>query len=88
MVVNTSSCLYLAAFAVIFCFPDSLPVTGRTMNYTAFIVIGWTLLATVWWFMRMVMDRLGVDLYSGWSALFELQTAFCLYRRLCNGKRL
>ena len=50
--VNGLSCLYLVAFGVIFCFPNTLPVTAENMNYTIVIVTGWTLLATVWWYVK------------------------------------
>lgn len=56
MIVNGLSCLYLMAFGVIFCFPNLLPVTGANMNYTSVIVVGWTLLATIWLFCKRVTN--------------------------------
>jgi hypothetical protein len=46
LVICTAACIYLAAFAVIFCFPPTTPVIGASsMNFTPVIVGGWTLVA-------------------------------------------
>ena len=46
LIICTAACIYLAAFAVIFCFPPTLPVNGAgNMNFTGVIVGGWTLVA-------------------------------------------
>jgi hypothetical protein len=46
LIICTAACIYLAAFAVIFCFPPTVPVTGAgNMNFTSVVVGGWTLLA-------------------------------------------
>ncbi|CAG8979993.1 hypothetical protein HYALB_00005166, partial [Hymenoscyphus albidus] len=36
-VVNSVSCVYIAVFVVIFCFPYSMPVTAVNMNYSSLI---------------------------------------------------
>lgn len=51
-IVNAISCLYLAAFSVIFCFPFSLPVTAKNMNYTPVIVGAVTVAASLWWLVK------------------------------------
>lgn len=35
-----------------FCFPAVMPVEANNMNYISVIVVGYTLLAMVWWFIR------------------------------------
>ncbi len=50
--VNTISCLYIAAFVIIYCFPYSLPVTAVNMNYACFITGGISIFAAIWWFVR------------------------------------
>jgi hypothetical protein len=48
-IVNATSCAYLIAFIVIFCFPFSLPVTPQNMNYSNLIVGGLTVFVAVFW---------------------------------------
>ncbi|KAI9838406.1 MAG: hypothetical protein M1819_005675 [Sarea resinae] len=48
-VVNAVSCAYIAVFAVIYCFPYSLPVSAQNMNYSCLITGGLTLFVGAWW---------------------------------------
>lgn len=50
--VNAVSCLYIVAFAVIFCFPSSLPITAANMNYSSLIVGGLSLFVAAFWCWR------------------------------------
>ncbi len=50
--VNAVSCLYIVAFAVIFCFPPSLPTTTANMNYSSLIVGGISLFVATFWYWR------------------------------------
>ena len=77
MLVNVLSCIYLAAFTVIFCFPDSLPGNGRSASYTVFIVVGWTISVTLWWFVRRVVSRHGIEWYCSHSAGSTVCRFFC-----------
>lgn len=43
---------YIIVFAVIFCFPFSLPVSASTMNYTSLITGGLSIFVTLWWFWK------------------------------------
>ncbi|KAL9099086.1 MAG: hypothetical protein Q9163_005365 [Psora crenata] len=51
-VINGISCIYIAAFIVIFCFPFVLPVDPPTMNYNSLITGGLTLFVAAFWFWR------------------------------------
>lgn len=51
-VVNGISCLYIAVFIVIFCFPFALPVDPLTMNYNSLITGGFTLFVVAFWLWR------------------------------------
>lgn len=51
-VVNAVACLYIAAFIVIFCFPFTLPVDAKTMNYSSLITGGLTVFVGCFWFWR------------------------------------
>ena len=51
-VVNGLTCLYIAAFVVIFCFPFALPVDAQTMNYTSLITGGLTVFVGCFWFWK------------------------------------
>ena len=48
--VYTLACSYIMIWFVIYCFPYTLPTSAGTMNYTAVIWSGFTLMITVWWF--------------------------------------
>lgn len=48
--VNITSCVYIAVFVVIFCFPYSLPVNPASMNYACLITGAITIVSVVWWF--------------------------------------
>jgi choline transport protein len=37
---------------VFFCFPAVMPVQANNMNYISVILVGYFLLAMVWWFVR------------------------------------
>ena len=47
--VHGISCLYIAVFIVIFCFPYALPVQASNMNYSCLILGGVTILISVIW---------------------------------------
>lgn len=51
-VVNTVSCLYIAVFIVIFCFPFTQPVTADSMNYASLLTGGLSLFIGFSWFWR------------------------------------
>lgn len=51
-VVNILSCLFLAIFGVIFCFPLSMPVDKENMNYTSLITGGLSILVVAFYFYR------------------------------------
>lgn len=51
-VVNGISCVYIAVFIVIFCFPFALPVNAATMNYNSLITGGLTLFVALFWVWR------------------------------------
>lgn len=51
-IVNIVSCLYIIVFVVIFCFPYTLPVDAKSMNYTSAITGGFSLFVACWWFVR------------------------------------
>jgi choline transport protein len=51
-VVNCLTCLYIAAFVVIFCFPFALPVDAQNMNYSCLITGGLTLFVAGFWAWR------------------------------------
>ena len=62
-VVHGISCLYIAAFIVIFSFPYALPVQAGNMNYSCLILGGLTIFVSVIW---MFKGRKG---YAGPQAL-------------------
>ena len=51
-VVNAVSCLYIAAFAVIFCFPLTVPTSAEFMNYTCLITGGLSIFVAGAWFWK------------------------------------
>jgi choline transport protein len=51
-IVNLISCIYMAVFIVIFCFPYALPTTAATMNYASLITGGLSLFVAAWWFLH------------------------------------
>ena len=61
--VHCMSCLYIAIFIVIFCFPYTLPVQASNMNYSCLIFGGLTILVSIIWIFK---GRKG---YSGPQAL-------------------
>ena len=61
--IHGISCLYIAVFIVIFCFPYKLPVQASNMNYSSLIFGGVTLFVSVVW---MFKGRRG---YKGPQAL-------------------
>lgn len=61
--VHGMSCLYIAIFIVIFCFPYTLPVQANNMNYSCLIFGGLTILVSITWIFK---GRKG---YSGPQAL-------------------
>lgn len=50
--VNSVSCVYIALFVVIFCFPFSMPVEASSMNYASLITGGLTIFVAAFWFWR------------------------------------
>lgn len=50
--VNTLACIYILAFAVIFCFPFALPTDAQSMNYASLMTGGLSILVGIWWFFR------------------------------------
>jgi len=46
------SLLWTVFTTVFFCFPAVIPVEANNMNYISVIVVGYTLLAMIWWFVR------------------------------------
>lgn len=50
--VNAVSCGYIVVFAVIFCFPFSMPVDASTMNYSSLMTGGLSLFVAAWWFVK------------------------------------
>lgn len=61
--IHGMSCLYIAIFIVIFCFPYTLPVQASNMNYSCLIFGGLTILVSIIWIFK---GRRG---YSGPQAL-------------------
>ncbi len=51
-VVNAISCGYIVVFAVIFCFPFSMPVDASNMNYASLMIGGMSLFVATWWFVK------------------------------------
>lgn len=51
-IVSIISCLYIATFIVIFCFPFALPVDPPTMNYSSLITGGLTIFVAAFWLWR------------------------------------
>ncbi|KAJ5780023.1 SNF2-related protein [Penicillium paradoxum] len=51
-VVNSLSCVYIIAFAIIFCFPYALPTDAASMNYASLMTGGFTIFITIWWFIH------------------------------------
>ncbi|KAJ5382281.1 SNF2-related protein [Penicillium concentricum] len=51
-VVNSLSCAYIIAFAIIFCFPYALPTDAASMNYASLMTGGLSIFVTVWWFIH------------------------------------
>ena len=50
--VNAISCVYIAVFIVIFCFPFALPTDAATMNYNSLITGGLSVFIAGFWFWR------------------------------------
>jgi hypothetical protein len=51
-VVNTLACIYIIAFAIIFCFPFDTNPTAQTMNYASLMTGGLSIFVAIWWFVR------------------------------------
>ncbi|KAL8902536.1 MAG: hypothetical protein Q9207_004612 [Kuettlingeria erythrocarpa] len=51
-VVNAASRGYIVVFAVIFCFPFSMPVDASNMNYASLMIGGMSLFVATWWFVK------------------------------------
>ena len=51
-VINGISCVYIAVFIVIFCFPFAMPVDASSMNYASLITGGFSLFVAAFWFWR------------------------------------
>ncbi|KAL8733709.1 MAG: hypothetical protein Q9166_001902 [cf. Caloplaca sp. 2 TL-2023] len=51
-VIHATSCLYIMAFIVIFCFPFTLPVDAASMNYTSLITGGISIFIAGWWLVK------------------------------------
>ncbi|GAA6014334.1 hypothetical protein JCM11491_005044 [Sporobolomyces phaffii] len=52
-VANIISLLYIPFICVLFCFPNFLPVTGSTMNYTSAISAVFVLIGTIGWYVEV-----------------------------------
>jgi hypothetical protein len=50
--VNSLACLYIIAFAIIFCFPYALPTDAASMNYASLMTGGLSIFVTIWWFIH------------------------------------
>ena len=50
--VHGLSCLYIAVFIVIFCFPYTLPAKASNMNYSSLILGGLTILISIIWIFK------------------------------------
>jgi hypothetical protein len=48
----TDSILWTIFTTVFFCFPAVMPVQANNMNYISVILVGYFLLAMVWWLFR------------------------------------
>ncbi|KAJ5788880.1 Helicase C-terminal [Penicillium psychrosexuale] len=51
-IVNSLACVYIIAFAIIFCFPYALPTDAASMNYASLMTGGLSIFVTVWWFVH------------------------------------
>ncbi|CAI7565230.1 unnamed protein product [Penicillium bialowiezense] len=51
-IVNSLSCVYIIAFAIIFCFPYALPTDAGSMNYASLMTGGLSIFVTIWWFIH------------------------------------
>jgi high-affinity Fe2+/Pb2+ permease len=49
---SDNSVLWTIFTTVFFCFPAVMPVQANNMNYISVILVGYFLLAMVWWFIR------------------------------------
>ena len=50
--IHGISCLYIAVFIVIFCFPYTLPVQARNMNYSSLMMGGLTIMVSGVWIFK------------------------------------
>ncbi|KJR87473.1 choline transport protein [Sporothrix schenckii 1099-18] len=50
--VNLLAVLFIALFAVFFCFPPATPFDATTMNYNCVIIVGIVVLVAAWWFLH------------------------------------
>lgn len=50
--VNIIACSYMIVWFVIYSFPYALPTDAETMNYASLLWGGFTILVTLWWFIR------------------------------------
>ena len=50
--IHGMSCLYIAVFIVIFCFPYKLPVQASNMNYSSLILGGLTIFVSIIWIFK------------------------------------
>ena len=56
-VVNAVACLFIIVFVVIFCFPFSMPVLAKTMNYASLMTGGLSLFVAGFWVWRQGVYR-------------------------------
>jgi hypothetical protein len=52
-VINILSCIYIIAFAIIFCFPFALPTNAASMNYASLMTGGLTIFVAINWLFHM-----------------------------------
>lgn len=57
---------YIAAFAIIYCFPLSVPATAANMNYTSVLIGACVMYTTLWWAWKQVFGG-----YLGPQALLD-----------------
>jgi hypothetical protein len=50
--MSDDSVLWTIFTTVFFCFPAVIPVTPQNMNYISVILVGYFLLAMIWWVVR------------------------------------
>ncbi|KAF2182560.1 choline transport protein [Zopfia rhizophila CBS 207.26] len=50
--VNSTACILIVFFNIMYCFPFALPTTVKDMNYNSVILVGITVLTATWWFVH------------------------------------